>query len=187
MQGEEILRAKALWMTDTTDLNLLKTSVSSVSSVVKFKSLFRQCRALPHFIVPNATLYRPKCHTLSPQMPQVSGGEVWHSGRWSVAFRPDHGDKQIAFSHKPFHYSQTRVDIQKATAAVDSYSDDAVIISLINYNLLLLFILFHVVFCAPIVDYINGICRIQHALCGYRQNIPFICSFQHSFQGTPFK
>ena len=174
-------------MTDTTDLNLLKTSVSSVSSVVKFKSLFRQCRALPHFIVPNATLYRPKCHTLSPQMPQVSGGEVWHSGRWSVAFRPDHGDKQIAFSHKPFHYSQTRVDIQKATAAVDSYSDDAVIISLINYNLLLLFILFHVVFCAPIVDYSNGICRIQPALCGYRQNIPFICSFQHSFQGNPFK
>lgn len=65
-----------------------------------------------------------------------------------MAFRPDHGDKQIAFSHKPFHYSQTRVDIQKATAAVDSYSDNAVIISLINYNLLLLFILFHVVFCA---------------------------------------
>ncbi len=158
-------------MTDTTDLNLLKTSVSSVSSVVKFKSLFRQCRALPHFIVPNATLYRPKCHRF----------------RVGVAFRPDHGDKQIAFSHKPFHYSQTRVDIQKATAAVDSYSDDAVIISLINYNLLLLFILFHVVFCAPIVDYSNGICRIQHALCGYRQNIPFICSFQHSFQGNPFK
>ena len=53
-----------------------------------------------------------------------------------MAFRPDHGDKQIAFSHKPFHYSQTRVDIQKATAAVDSYSDDAVIISLINYKII---------------------------------------------------
>lgn len=180
MQGEEILRAKALWMTDTTDLNLLKTSVSSVSSVVKFKSLFRQCRALPHFIVPNATLYRPKCHRFRVVRCGIPDDEVW-------PFRPDHGDKQIAFSHKPFHYSQTRVDIQKATAAVDSYSDDAVIISLINYNLLLLFILFHVVFCAPIVDYSNGICRIQHALCGYRQNIPFICSFQHSFQGNPFK
>ncbi|MCM1728003.1 hypothetical protein [Bacteroides uniformis] len=74
-------------MTDTTDLNLLKTSVSSVSSVVKFKSLFRQCRALPHFIVPNATLYRPKCHRFRVVRCGIPDDEVWHFDRTTATNR----------------------------------------------------------------------------------------------------
>ena len=58
----------------------IKTSMPSVSSVVKFKSLFRQCRALPHFIVPNATLYRPKCHRFRVVRCGIPDDEVWHFG-----------------------------------------------------------------------------------------------------------